>query len=133
MKKILCALCVLIAPMVFGQNLLNNLTTVLVMVDTNSTLVCASPDPTVEGKQEIHYTLLENRGNGDIIFDWVSTIGTTNITVNGVSGTYYIGHVLRPGGSFELPTDKICNFPLSAISTNSNFQGLVAITKGFKQ
>lgn len=109
--------------------------TVMFKVDTNSTLIItASGDgqnPVVLNGNQRHYQLLENRGISDIVFDWTASIATTNITVNGVSQTIFVGHLLRPLDTYEIPADKVNNFPISAISTNTSTQGVLAVTFGY--
>ena len=134
MKKLLIGAIVLAAVVAMAQEtLLYNLTTTVVVVDTNSTVVCTAPNSTVAGAALINYELLENRGTTDVIFAWANKVGTTNVTVDGGAVTMYVGHLLRALDVYECPSQLINIYPIAAISTNANTQGILVITKAFKQ
>ena len=105
--------------------------TTLYKVDTNSTVIYNAPSQGTPGQSQKHYLLYENRGSTVLVFDWVSSIQSTNLVINGSTITTYIGHVLNPLDTYEIPSEKVNNYPLSAISTNNASQGILAVTVGY--
>lgn len=110
-----------------------NTGTTLAVVDTNSTVIvaglAAATNPNQPGgPARVHYDLLENRGPTVIVFDFAPSITTTTLVINGVTNTVAVGHVLNVLDTYELPAEKEYNGPISAISTNTAAQGVVALT-----
>lgn len=121
-----------LAVLAWGQGVVFfNTGTTMAVVDTNSTLLQAANNGGGQGR--VHYDLIENRGTNNIIFDFTAVMVSTNVVIDGVTNAVFVGHLLRPLDTYELPAEKEYNGAIAAISTNPAHQGLVSLTVSHNQ
>jgi hypothetical protein len=127
-----CLLCLVGTIKVLGQGVVffNTLTTMYVIPTNSTTLITGFPNTNPNqpgGTGRTHYVLIENRWTNDVVFDFALQVATTNVTINGGTTNLYVGHLLRPLDTYEIPADKEYNGPIAATTSNGS-QGVLAIT-----